>query len=130
LGDYVRNVYKIMHYLIKEVSSVLRVKRYKTVAIPIGLWNEVSHIVKATGIYSSEAEFVREAVRGKLGEFSIVEARSVPEGKVEEEIIRYIEERGKAYPSDITVDLGIPYFTVLKVIEKLVKEGKIKPAEE
>ena len=112
------------------VSSVLKVKRYKTVAIPIGLWNEISHVVEATGIYSSEAEFIREAIRSKLSEFSIVEARSIPEDKLEEEITKYIQERGKAYPSDITADLGIPYFTVLKVIEKLVKEGKIEPAEE
>ena len=106
------------------------IRKYKTVAIPIGLWNEVSRVVKAAGVYSSEAEFVRDAVRSKLGEVSIVETWSVPEEKAEEEIINYIKKRGRAYPSDITADLGIPYFTVVEAIKKLVREGMLEPTEE
>ena len=106
------------------------VRKYKTVAIPVKLWNEISRIVKATGIYNNEAEFIREAIRGKLGEVSIVETRSVPEEKVEEEVISYIKEKGKAYPSDITADLGIPYFTVTDIIQKLVQKGRLEPTEE
>jgi len=73
---------------------------------------------------------VRDTVRSNLGEVSIVEARSVPEEKVEEEIINYLKKRGRAYPSDITADLGIPYFTVVEAIQKLVREGKLEPTEE
>ena len=36
------------------VSSVLRVKKYKAVAVPIRLWSAVSQVVEATGLYSSE----------------------------------------------------------------------------
>ena len=106
------------------------VQRYKTVAIPIRLWNEISRLVEATGVYGNEAEFVRDAIRSKLGEVSIVEMRDIPEEKVEEEIVSYIKERGRAYPSDITADLGIPYFTVTNIIEKLVREGTLEPVEE
>ena len=106
------------------------VRKYKTVAIPVKLWKEISRIVKATGLYSSEAEFVRDAIRSKLGEVSIVEMRSIPEEKIEEEIIRYVKEKERAYPSDITAYLGIPYFTVVDIIKKLVREGILEPAEE
>ena len=99
-------------------------------AIPIRLWNEISRLVEATGVYGNEAEFVRDAIRSKLGEVSIVEMRNIPEEKVEEEIVSYIKERGKAYPSDITADLGIPYFTVTSTIQKLVQEGTLEPVEE
>lgn len=105
------------------------VPKYKTVAIPIGLWNEISHVVRASGIYSNEAEFVRDAARRKLGEVSIVDARSVPEEKAEEEIVNYIRMSGRVYPSDITADLGIPYFTVLGIIDKLVEKGVVEPME-
>ena len=106
------------------------VRKYKTVAIPLGLWKEISHVVNATGMYSSEAEFVRDAVRSKLGEVSIVETKSIPEERIGEEIVKYIREKGKAYPSDITADLGISYFTVVKAIEKLVREGVLESTEE
>jgi len=112
------------------LSLLKSVRKYKTVAIPLKLWKEISHVVKATGLYSSEAEFVRDAIRSKLGEVSIVEMRNVLKGKVEEEIIRYIKEKRRAYPSDITADLGIPYFAVVDVIQKLVREGILEPAEE
>jgi len=114
----------------ERLSLLKSVRKYKTVAIPLRLWKEISNVVKATGLYSSEADFVRDAIRSKLGEVSIVEIRSVPEEKVEEEIIRYIKEKGRAYPSDITADLGIPYFTVVDVIQKLVREGILEPTKE
>ena len=106
------------------------VQKYKTVAIPIGLWNEISRLVEATGFYGNEAEFVRDAIRSKLGEVSIVEVRDIPEERVEEEIVSYIRERGRVYPSDITADLGIPYFTVTSTIEKLVEKGTLEPVAE
>ncbi|KPV62387.1 MAG: hypothetical protein AOA65_1838 [Candidatus Bathyarchaeota archaeon BA1] len=105
-------------------------QKYKTVAIPVKLWDEISRVVEASGVYNNEAEFIRDAIRSKLGEVSIVTMRGIPEEKVEEEIINYIRERGKAYPSDITADLGIPYFTVTGVIQKLVEKGTLEPAEE
>ena len=106
------------------------VQKYKTVAIPLGLWKEITHIVEGAGMYSNEAEFVREAIRNRLGQVSIVKTSSVAEGKVEEEVVRYITEKGKAYPSDITADLGIPYFVVVEVIGKLVKEDRLEPVGE
>ncbi|MBS7644214.1 helix-turn-helix transcriptional regulator [Candidatus Bathyarchaeota archaeon] len=106
------------------------VRKYKTVAIPIRLWKEISRVVEFTGMYNSEAEFIRDAVRSKLSEISIVETKDIPEERVREEIVKYVKEKGRAYPSDITADLGIPYFTVVEAIQKLVQEGILEPARE
>ncbi|RLI20687.1 hypothetical protein DRO47_04615 [Candidatus Bathyarchaeota archaeon] len=61
-----------------------------------------------------------EVVRSKLSEFSVVEVGSRRQDREGDSQVHTGE--GKAYPSDVTVDLGL-YFTVLKVIEKLVREG-------
>ncbi len=92
-------------------------KQYNTVAIPTGVWKQITRLLEATGSYTSEAEFVREAVREKLRQVSILELNDMPESRVRETILDCMKERGEAYPSDITADLGIPYFTVAEVIE-------------
>ena len=65
-----------------------------------------------------------------LVEVSIVDWRSVTEERAEEEIVNYIKRNKRAYPSDITVELGIPYFTVLDIVHNLVEKGVIEPVEE
>ena len=50
--------------------------------------------------------------------------------ELKKQIIRYIKEKGKAYPSDIAADLGVPYFSVTEAINKLVKEGMLEQALE
>jgi len=105
-------------------------KQYSTVAIPTGLWMQIRKLVQATGSYTSEAEFVREAVREKLRALSIVELKDMPEERVREAVLNYIRQKGRAYPSDITGELGIPYFSVAEAVEKLVQEGLLVPAEE
>jgi Arc/MetJ-type ribon-helix-helix transcriptional regulator len=105
-------------------------KQYSTVAIPAGLWMQVRRLVQATGSYSNEAEFVREAVREKVRAVSVVELKDMPEERVREAILNCIRKKGRAYPSDITAELGIPYFDVVEAIEKLVQEGLLVSAEE
>ena len=102
---------------------------YKTVAIPHKLWDEISSLVRASGMYMTEAEFVREAIRAKLREFTLVKIRELSEEAIEEEVVAYIRDKGRAYPSDIAADRGIPYFNVLRAIERLVEKGIVEPAE-
>lgn len=102
---------------------------FKTVAIPRKLWDEISSVVTASGVYANEAEFVREAVRDKLRGFTLVEVRELSDQAVDEEIVAYIKGKGKAYPSDIAADRGIPYFSVLRAIDRLMEKGVLEPAE-
>jgi len=112
-----------------QATARAETRQYSTVAIPAGLWKQITRLLEATGSYTSEAEFVREAIREKLRQVSTVELKDLPEKRARETILDYVKEHGQAYPSDITADLGIPYFTVVDIIEKLVREGTLAPAE-
>jgi len=104
-----------------------KASRYNTVAIPKRLWKEISKIVEVSGAYANEAEFVRDAVREKLHQFTISEVRDIPEEELKQLIVEYIKKHGKAYPSDIAADLKIPYFMVIDSINKLVDKGLLEP---
>jgi Arc/MetJ-type ribon-helix-helix transcriptional regulator len=105
----------------------LKTPRYATVAIPVRLWNEISKIVEISGAYASEAEFVRDAVREKLQQVAISEVKDIPKEELEQLIVGYIQEHGRAYPSDIAADLRIPYFSVIDLINRLVEKGTLEP---
>ena len=104
--------------------------RYSTVAIPRKLWKEIDRVVRMSGAYSNEAEFVREAIREKLQKVAVVEANDISQPELQKQIIRYIKEKGKAHPSDMAADLGVPYFSVTGVINKLFEEGMLEQASE
>lgn len=105
-----------------------RASRYNTVAIPARLWKEISKIVEVSGGYASEAEFVRDAVREKLQQVSISEVRELSQKELEQQILGYIKEHDRAYPSDIATDLKVPYFSVTSTINRLVEKGILEPA--
>lgn len=87
----------------------------------------ISKIVEVSGAYTSEAEFVRDAIREKLQQVAISEVKDMPKGKLEQLIVDYIKEHGRAYPSDIAADLTVPYFTVIDLINRLVEKGTLEP---
>jgi len=96
------------------------------VATPLGLWDRISEVVKRTGLYNNEAEFTREAVREKLEEIEVIEPVDLSDEEIYQQIISYLKDKGRAYPSDICIKLGIPYFKVLEALEKLVEKGVVE----
>lgn len=80
----------------------------KSVAIPLGLWERIREVVERTGLYDNEAEFIREAVREKLEEIEVVEPVDLSDEGIHRRIISYLKDKGRAYPSDICIELGIP----------------------
>lgn len=106
----------------------LKTSRYSTVAIPARLWKEISKIVEVSGAYVSEAEFVRDAVREKLQQVTVTEVREIPDEELERSIVEYIKKHETAYPSDIAVDLRVPYFSVVDLINRLVERGILEAA--
>ena len=85
-------------------------------------------IVEVSGAYASEAEFIRDAVREKLQQVSISEVRELSQKELEQQVIGYIKEHGRAYPSDVVADLSVPYFSVTSMINRLVEKGILEPA--
>ena len=90
--------------------------------IPPGLWKEVTKAVKASGIYTSEDEFIREAIREKLQQLA-PKLKKIPEEELEQFVLQYLQQHEKAYAADISNDLEVPYLTVAKTLNKLVEKG-------
>ena len=78
------------------------------------------------GFYMNVADFVRMAVREKLESIKIMNVRNIDEKKAKKEIIEYIKNNKKAYPSEIADALQLDFDTVLSIIKELVKEGRLK----
>lgn len=78
------------------------------------------------GFYMNTADFVRMSVREKLESISIIDMRNVSEEKAKKEVIEYLKNNKKAYPSDIADALQLDFDIVLGVVKELIKEGRIK----
>ncbi len=57
---------------------------------------------------------------------TLVEIKDVSEHELKNRILKYIKEKGEAYPSDIAADMGVPYFGVTEIINRLVEEGVLE----
>ncbi len=78
------------------------------------------------GIYISTSEFIREAVREKLESIEIRDLRKVSNAAAKKEVIEYLKENKKVYPSDIADALNIDIDLVLATIKELINEGRVK----
>ena len=90
---------------------------------------KIQHLVDA-GLYRSFADFLKDAVRDKLGSMEVVSVKTIdlPEAQ------RMIEDYLKAHPgpnfaSEIADTLGLEFDITFKTIKKLLEEGRIKKAK-
>lgn len=90
---------------------------------------KVQQLVEA-GLYRSSADFLREAVRDKLGSMEVVSVRNVDSRKAEKMIEDYlIKHPGPSFASEIADVLGLDYGLTFKTIHKLLEEGRIRKAK-
>lgn len=78
------------------------------------------------GFYMNTADFVRVSVRDKLESIKVIDIRNVDRDKAKEEIIEYLVENRKAYPSDIADALSLDFDLVLEIVKELSREGRVK----
>ncbi len=86
---------------------------------------EIERLVEE-GFFMNIADFVRTAVREKLEAIKVIDIRDVSEEKAEKEIIEYLKENEKAYPSDIADALRLDFDLVLEIVKELIKAGRLK----
>ncbi len=87
---------------------------------------KVQQLVGA-GLYRSFADFLREAVRDKLGSLEIVSIKKVEVHDAELMIEDYLKEHpGPNFASEIADALGLDFDVTFKAINKLLEEGHIK----
>lgn len=90
---------------------------------------KVQQLVDA-GLYRSFADFLREAVRDKLGSMEIVSVKKVGANEAEHMIENYLKEHpGSNFASEIADALGLDFDITFKTINKLLEEGRIKKAK-
>ena len=86
---------------------------------------EIEKLVEE-GFYMNVADFVRTATREKLEAITVMDIRNVSEEQVKKEVIEYMKKNKSAYPSDIADALRLDFDVVLKIVQGLVREGRLK----
>jgi len=99
------------------------------VRLPKADYAKIQQLVEA-GLYRSSADFLREAVRDKLGSMEVVSVRNIDSRKAEKMIEDYlIEHPGPSFASEIADALGLDYSLTFKTLHKLLEEGRIRKAK-
>ena len=86
---------------------------------------EIEKLVEE-GFYMNTADFVRMSVREKLESIKVISVRDVSKEKAKKEVIEYLRNNKKSYPSDIADALQLDFDIVLDIVKELIKEGRIK----
>jgi Arc/MetJ-type ribon-helix-helix transcriptional regulator len=90
---------------------------------------KVQQLVEA-GLYRSSADFLREAVRDKLGSMEVISVRNIDARKAEKMVENYLTKHpGLSFASEIADALGLDYSLTFKTIHKLLEEGRIRKAK-
>jgi Arc/MetJ-type ribon-helix-helix transcriptional regulator len=90
---------------------------------------KIQHLIDA-GLYRSYADFLRDAVRDKLGTMEVISVKNVTAKEAERMIEDYLKEHpGPSFASEIADALGLEFGITFETINKLLKEGKIKKAK-
>lgn len=76
------------------------------------------------GYYVNSADFLRDAVRSKLGEFEFVFTRDVDVNKAKKDVLECIKKNPNVYADEIAEKLDLDIETVINAIEELIKEKK------
>ena len=89
-------------------------------------YTKVQQLIDA-GLYRSFADFLREAVRDKLGSMEVVSVKDVSAKEAERMIEDYLKVHpGPSFASEIADTLGLEFDITFKTIHKLLEEGRIK----
>lgn len=78
------------------------------------------------GFYMNTADFVRMSVREKLESIRVIDVRNVSPDKAKKEVIEFLKNNKKAYPSDIADALQMDFDMVLDIVKELIKEGRAR----
>ena len=93
-------------------------------------YGKIQHLIDA-GMYRSFADFLREAVRDKLGSMEVVSVKVVDADEVEGMIENYLKTHpGSIFASELAEVLGLEFDITFKTIKKLLEEGRIKKAKQ
>lgn len=91
----------------------------------------IERLVRA-GAAKSVAQLVRQAVREyaeKLGSTKLLTLRDIPPEQARKEVEGYLRSHhGAVWPDEMAEELGIDYRIVLRVVQELLREGRVEEA--
>jgi Arc/MetJ-type ribon-helix-helix transcriptional regulator len=93
-------------------------------------YTKIQNLIDA-GMYRSFADFLREAVRDKLGSMEVISVKAVKADEAERMIENYLKTHpGSIFASELADVLGLDFDITFKTIKKLLEEGRIKKAKQ
>lgn len=84
----------------------------------------VEHLVEA-GYFLNVSDFVRSAVREKLGAMRPAVVRKIPSRTAQKEIYNYVKSHPDVYPDEIADALSLDMETVMDAVAALVSQKKV-----
>ncbi|HLC79850.1 MAG TPA: ribbon-helix-helix domain-containing protein [archaeon] len=78
------------------------------------------------GLYLNVSDFIRDAVREKLGSIEIIKLRDVDYKIAKKEVLAYFEKFREAYPDEAANDLSLSLEMVAKITSELIKEKRLE----
>ena len=80
----------------------------------------------SAGFFLNRSDFVRAAVREKLGSLRVEVAREVPEDVARKEIVTYLQSHPVAYPSDMASDLQLDVLLVKRIVDGMLAKDELR----
>jgi Arc/MetJ-type ribon-helix-helix transcriptional regulator len=88
-------------------------------------YEKITQLVEA-GIYLSNSDFAREAIRDKLRSIEIIKIpEDVDYETAKKEVLGYYEKYQQAYEDEVADDLELDLKLVMQITEELAKEGRL-----
>ncbi|MDR3292031.1 MAG: hypothetical protein LBT10_07795 [Methanobrevibacter sp.] len=86
---------------------------------------EINNLVNA-GIFLSNSDFVREAIRDKLKAIKVIKLRDIDYDTAKKEVLGYYQNYKEAYISEVAENLEFDLELVIKITNELEKEGRLE----
>ena len=123
------SIYVYLSLVINRIQSGTMQKQKESELVSARLspkeLEEIEKLVEE-GFYMNTADFVRTAIREKLEAVKVIDVRDVGYEKAKKEIIEYLKNNKKSYPSEVADALRLDFDLVLSIIKELIKEGRAK----
>jgi Arc/MetJ-type ribon-helix-helix transcriptional regulator len=87
-------------------------------------YEEIIELVNA-GVFLSGSDFVRDAVREKLKRIKVIKIRNIDYDTAKKEVLGYYKTYDEAYISEVSENLELDLELVAKIVQELIKEGKL-----
>ncbi len=112
-----------LHVVQKEKSMQIAVR-----LTPIE-YERIMEMIDA-GMYRSNADFAREAIRDKIRTLEAVSVKDVSVQEAKRMILMHLKKNpGSHFASEMADELGIDYRTAFKTMNQLLESGKIKKSK-